>query len=166
MADILRTRKASGIFDIILVMVVVFGFIIFTVFGLRFATSFNNQYQNNSMIYNESKVIVQASVDRYVNLFDGAFIFLFVGMVLAAIISAFFMDTHPAFFIVSIILLVVLSFVAAIFGNVFEGFATGELNNEVNQFVYIPFFMSHFLQIMIGVMFLVMIASFAKYKIG
>jgi len=50
---------------------------------------------------------------------DASFLFLVIGLGLASAISAFFIKTHPLFFIVSFIAWVIMFSIAAIFSNVF-----------------------------------------------
>ncbi len=161
-------KKGSAIIDVLLLLVVIFGFAIATIFGLKIANEFNWQYQNSSVITeNQSKEVVQDSIDRYVPLMDGIFMFLFIGFAMAGLISAFFVDSHPAFFIISIILLCFIALLGAILGNAFEDLTDNtDLAAETNQFGFIPFVFDNILTIVIGVIFLMMIAAFAKFKLS
>jgi hypothetical protein len=57
---------------------------------------------------------------------DNMFIILAAGIFIAMIASAFFIDTHPIFFVVSLIIFIVFIMVSPIFSNASMGVATSE----------------------------------------
>jgi len=93
---------------------------------------------------------------------------LLVTLMLSVLISAYFIDTHPAFFIVAIVLLIAFG----IFFNVMEGtydmFVTGseDISTEANKFTIIPYVMQHFTTMMISFGILVAIVMYAKHQSG
>ena len=164
----LKKKRASAIIDVLLLFVAVFGFVMFTIVGFTFFDSFNNLYQNSTVIdIPQAKSTDQDAKDRYVNLFDGIFLFLFIGLILGAIAAAWYVDVAPMWFIVALSLLGVLAFLGALFGNIFSDFASSpQLNPSAVQFTFMSLIFNNFLTITIGIIFVVMIVGFAKYRIS
>lgn len=77
-------------------------------------------------------------------LFDQLFMVAAVGMCIFSVISAFFVDSHPVFFIFSVIGLMVVIFINTLLVNVFWEFATNPaLIAVANNFPYIIIFMKN-----------------------
>ena len=80
---------------------------------------------------------------------DGVFLVIIVVVYLAAIILAFQIDTHPVFFILSIIVFGVLVFITAVMANVFWEFASNAaITAYADDFTIITLVMNNFAQIM------------------
>lgn len=149
----------KGILDIAFIMVLAFilGFVfiltnnILTDLQTANANS-DNQPFNNTFFEKMSKAFEQ---------FNIMFIFLMVGAFVGSLIGAFFVRTHPIFFIASFISLVFLVMSSAILTNAFEEIITNpELSDSANEFDLIVTFMRNlptivtiFGFVLIGVMF-------------
>ena len=96
---------------------------------------------------------------------DGLFIFAFILFVIFVVVSVFLLDTHPVFFIVSVVMLLGV-FVAGMllsdsFGEVMQD---GEVAPYADAFPKITWIMSHLVELIIAIGFLTMVALFAKYR--
>ena len=76
--------------------------------------------------WNESADVIDEGVAA-MSLFDSGFVLLAVGLGLAEIKSAFLINTHQAFFVLSWIMLVLMIFISAILTNAFDKFATSTM---------------------------------------
>jgi len=65
--------------------------------------------------------------------FNYGFLFIFVGSMIATIITAFSIRTHPAFFIVSLIVFAIVIALSAILSNVFEEFIVSDLVSGITS---------------------------------
>jgi len=109
----------------------------------------NDNLQANDNIAATSKAILTKSVNNYVTLLDGIFLVVIVVLYLAAIILAFQIDTHPVFFILSIVVFGVLVFITAVMANVFWEFASNAaITTYADDFTIITLVMNNFAQIM------------------
>ena len=67
----------------------------------------------------------------------------------------------------SIVLLVAIFVVAGLFANVYDDIAAdSELSSTANQFPMTGWVMSHLLEMIIAIVFMIMIALFAKTRVG
>lgn len=103
--------------------IIVFSFIlgIVILIGWLLLSSFNTQFQTTPSVGSAAQSIVQTANDKYINLWDGLFGVLLIGMSLAAAISAYFVDTHPIVFALCLIILAVFIIASAAISNAYSG---------------------------------------------
>lgn len=158
-------RKGS-ILDMFLVIVIVFAMAFITILGYRLFDDINTQLQGSD-ISSQSKSMIQENKDSYAGVFDGLFLFAFIGLGIALFISAFFLNAHPVFYFFSLFILALVVFVAAIMGNTYESISSSSaLSNASSQFTFIPFVMNNFVSFIVGLGFLLLIGLYAKSRAG
>ena len=149
--------------DLLIIMIVLFTFALVIFLGYKILGSFNTEIQANSAITAEGKAGANYIYAKFNPVFDKLFLFLFVGMLIATLIGAWFIDVHPLFFIVSVIVLIFLLIGVVALSNIFiEMLANPELSMLSASFPIITFFMSNLLYISIASAILVMLALYAK----
>ena len=72
-------------------------------------------------------------VDTSISLFDTILVFLQIGLMIATIISFFYLDTHPVFFFFSLFLLIMALIVGAIFSNIWFELAQSQLSDTITS---------------------------------
>ena len=78
------------------------------------------------------------------SLFDYLFIFLIAGASISLLISAYYVNTNPVYFWVSVIMLLVLILVAVGINNAYDAMSTSDqLGSTMAEFPIIQFFMDH-----------------------
>lgn len=65
----------------------------------------------------EAETILTDTHTSFPSIFDGAIVFLLIGLWLTSLISAFFLDSHPIFFVVSIVILIPILIAMVILNN-------------------------------------------------
>ena len=94
-------------------------------------------------------------------------VFLVAGLLISMIVSAFFINSHPIFFVVSLILLIFVILVSGPITNAFMGFAQSDsLATEVDQLDVAVYVVGMIPYIAVIGGFLIMIALYAKPKGG
>jgi hypothetical protein len=162
---ILKNKKGSWV-DVFFICAIMFGIAIVILIGWKVMSDVNDEFQTK-LTHSEARTIMQDNTGRYVNLFDGIFLFVFFGSFIAVIIGSLFLDTHPAFFAISLILLVIICFVVAVFANAYSELEVNpELSSFASDFTYIPFIMEHFVQIVIFMVCAISIALYSKSRTG
>ena len=67
--------------------------------------------------------------------FDGLFVFMTFGMIMASIILAYYVDSHPIMFVVSFIVYIFVVMVSSIFSNIYQSFvSTSGLSTYAGSF--------------------------------
>jgi len=109
--------------DGIVAIASVFLFVITLLVVGKMFTSVEQSFVNSSMFDNETKEMVTTQEGNFYSIFDFVALFLLVGMLIAMIVSALFIRTHPIFFFVIVFVFVLTAFMGALFTNVFESVA-------------------------------------------
>lgn len=133
-------RKGS-ILDLPAIMAIILIFAISIIVGTMAVTEFRDSVENNTNVPDVSKDILDKGVNT-MELFDEAFILFSIGVAAAVIVGALAVNSHPAFFVFSLILNIVMALVGGIFTNVYDSFATSSaIAPYANQFPLILTFM-------------------------
>lgn len=91
--------------------------------------------------YGPAKQLVIETRNIY-NSMNFWFVFLFSGIIISTFISAYFIQSHPVFFVLNIMFLILMIFLAALITNIFNKFASNaELAPVINNFdIMVGFF--------------------------
>ena len=104
---------------------------------------------------------------RYPSVFDNAYIIILIALWIGAIVSAFQIDTYPIFMGLSVLALIIVLIVPPILGNAFEEtFADETASGLTDSFPAMFFIMTHILEISIFIGASVVIALYAKSRMG
>ena len=118
-------KKKGNILDIPILIVMLFGFAGTIIISFILLSSFNDKFQELT-VEPEVKTMVSDSVTSYTNVFDKIFIFVYVGLTIAICISAFFVETHPIFLGVFVILLIIYVLISGFLSDGFSMMMTSE----------------------------------------
>lgn len=111
----------------------------------------------------EQAAILGDYVDDYVTIWDMSYLIMFFGLIIAGIIFMFLTDATPLFYFFMWFASMVVLVVSAALGNAYGEFSLNpSIASFANQFVFIPFILSHYLEIMIVVTALYIIAFSTK----
>ena len=149
-----------GIFFIILVMVV-------GVIGYSFsviAPALESVYEDKGN--NQSAAMITTSQKNYNSVFDGVIVAMLLGSWMASIISAFFLDTHPVFFVVFMLFFIVTIGAMLLLNNAYYDivYSTDVLYTEA--FPMTAFIMNHFITFLIMMGSSIGVALYAKVRYG
>ena len=158
-------RKGQGsLFDIFIMAIFLMIMGIATIIVGKLIFAVNEQIQVDPELPSESKTGVSTIKDTYL-MMDTVVIFFWLSFFLSALITSWFIDTNPVFFILSIVALIII-FVAIIgLANLNEAVLTDdELITTTAQFPKITWIADHFLQFMVVQAFIIMISLYAKTR--
>jgi len=114
-------------------------------------------------ITGEPLEIIQDVEDKYVNITDGIFLFILIGLSIATLIGALMINTHPAFYFIMVGLLVFFAILNGIFGNAFAEIANSPtVVDHSDQFLIINFVMQNFPLVMLVISIVIVIVLFSK----
>ena len=118
-------------------------------------------------IQDSTKANISSLNDRFPSFMDGAFGLAFALFWVLTLSFSFMIDTHPIFFVVSIVLLLGMLFAAGMLSNAYEEFETDpEFSTASAEFPITSFVLSHLLVIMLAIGGSVALVLFAKSRIG
>lgn len=159
--------KGNAAIEVLTVIIVLTIFAIAGIFGYQVVDEMNTDIQDDSEASADTKAISGSIYERYPGLLDGMFLFVFIGFTLFVLASAFFIDTHPIFFIVAVVLLISALVVAIFVGNSYnEIMSDSTISTYANEFTFMHWIMTHILEISIAIGFFTIIILFAKLRGG
>lgn len=101
----------------------------------------------------------------FMELFDGALALLYIGLMLVALLSAFFVYSHPAFAILGILFMFILIPLSGALNNAFMQFmANTNISSAVTAFPLLLGIMSNLPTITLVLQFLVVIVIYMKNR--
>ena len=160
-----KWHSKGSVIDVILYAVIMFTLGIFIIFGYKLMSTINTEIQNNQDLSSTSKTISSDLNSKYVNLFDGIFITVFVFLALVIIVGAYFVYIHPVFYVPSLFIIVFIVLIAAVLTNVFNEITTSEdLATERASFTLMTFVMDDLMPYVLVLAFAVVIVSYAKWR--
>ncbi len=161
---IIQTRKRKGsVFDIPFIIVFMFIFATTIIVSFTLINGYNDVMQTTDIPYDVSNY-TQSGITA-VGTFDSGFVLLLGGLIISTILSAFFIQSHPAFFIVSLIALAIFIAIAVIFSNLYEEVETSaELSSSAANYPLISNIMSNLPIIVVAIGVGILIALYAKTR--
>jgi len=158
-------KKGNVSIEIAIVVAVLFTFAIAAIFVFDFFSDLVDDITNDAEISASSKAPVESLHGQYPSVFDTAFVIILGALWLGVIISAFQIDTHPIFFGISVLALLVVLSVPPILGNAFEEtFSDDTTTGLLDSFPKMDYVMSHILQFAIFIGGSVLVALYAKSR--
>lgn len=162
----------SVVLDTLTVVLVVFAlsFVVLTTYSgfmdaePDFRESLNDSSNPTS---NKSLEVLDLVKDDFPSLFDSVILMVFVGLWIFALVSAFFINTHPIFFGLSVILLIAVFVVAAVVGNAgVSMLEEDEYGGVISEFPITGWLINHLFLMILVVGFSVAIVMFGKGRGG
>lgn len=166
MGLISKSRKGNVILEswLLILVFVIFGII--TVFGYKTFTELNTELQADIDVSPEAKNITSNLHSRFPSVLDGGFVFMLGLMWILVVAASFRIDTHPMFFILSVILLLAMLFVAASLSNAYQELSEDpELQSSFDKFPMMNFIINNLVKVILVMGFSVLIVLFGKRKL-
>jgi hypothetical protein len=145
----------------LLIVLVIFGIGFFILAWIipQISTGLSQAGLNNSA---EGAAAISSLSDFGLNTIQMGFFWLFIGLCIAQLISAFYVDTHPIWLFLYIIVLALTVLLGLYLGNLYQTIITNPAFSGFSQ-GYISIVMSNIIKIVIGIGALSMIIIFSKW---
>ena len=153
--------------DAIMVLIVLFIVAVCAVVGQIIMSEVNTDVQDDTTINNQSKVLLQQQADDYPTLMDNMFIFVLILFWILVIIASFFIDSHPIFFILAIIVLAAVLFISAVVSNTYvELSEEAEFSTAAAHFTKTLWVFNHLVETILVIAASILIALYGKSRIS
>jgi len=160
-------KKGSIGLETLFLIVVVFAMALTVFMGKSLVDDLNADIQGDSDFSAEAKAVSLDVQTRYPLVMDGAVIFLYVMVWIAILISAYVIDTHPVFFIVSLIVIVITLIVALSISDGYTELMTdADFSTMPTSFPMIHFLLSNLFILTVLQAFSVAVVLYGKYRSG
>lgn len=162
---LLKQKRASGIFDSIVIVIFVLVMFFASVFSLFIFNNFNDEIQSSSSVDAQTKAVTQTYTDNWVNVADVGIMVWFAILWVGALVTSFFLFNHPIFYVVFILLSVFSFFALVPFSNVIsEMCATTELVTTCGYFPITTYFIDNIALVLVLFIASIGLTLYAKVK--
>lgn len=165
----LSSNKKGSVLDILMILI---GLLILSI-GLPIVYYAFNEIEPdmvtefNESGHNVSRDIIDERHSTFPGIWDAAIVFFFFALWASSLIGAFFLDTHPIFFIISVFMLIPILFAAIVLNNFYiETAAITDLLFIESSYPMSYYLMSNSFVIMIFVGCSILVALYAKVRNG
>jgi len=160
-------KKANAGVEVLTILVVGVIFAIASIFGAQLFDELNGDIQANDEFKNETKEMVATQQGLYSSTMDNIFLMSYVFLIIFVLISSFFLDSHPIFFFITLVLLIAVFISAILVGNAYHELVSDpSISAYANTMPYMSWVMRHIAENVIGIGFMVGIALFIKHKVS
>ena len=158
-------KKGNIILDTLTILVVILAFGIITVYSNQIFGDVNTDIQASDTMSNESKAQVQALYTRFPDVMDGLFVFMFILLWAVALLMSYLIDSHPVFFILSIVLLVFVIFIGGILANTYEDVISEDsISAYAAEFPMMNYIITHIIEFTVAIAFSIGVVLYGKYR--
>jgi hypothetical protein len=158
-------NKKGFVGDIIFVLVFIFITVVCIAVGYTIYNNWTDATEDMEMFNTSINENITASANVTLAGFDYLFIFIVVGLVILTIISTFTIQTHPIFFFISSLLLVIAVIFAGEFANIYDTIVgTTGFTGVEGAYPVVTYFMNNFPTMMLIFGAILLVILFAKEK--
>lgn len=158
-------KRGQTVFDTIMLLIILFILALAGIVGAMVFSNVNDEVQADSSISLEAKTAMTSINSGYSNWFDAAILAALIFFWALLLITSFLIDTHPVFFIVTVVLLLAVFVVSMFIANTYEELSTdSDLVSFSAQFPFTNFIFSNLLLIMIVMGLSTGVALYAKFS--
>ena len=128
---------------------------------------FNDNTDTIDVLSDHSKEILDEAEGRMPGIFDGGILVVLILFTIVMLISAWYVDTHPAIFIIAFILVIAIIIVAGVLSTAFTEFTeTPSMIAATNEFPITVFILGNLPLLIFVIGVALIIVLFAKFKYG
>jgi len=158
-------KKGASTADLLFLIIVLFALAVGSIFIYKIFDDTNDKIQTQDGLRPEVKSGIDEQVNKFPTIFDNIFLIIVVGLGIALFVCAFFLNSHPVFFIFAVILLILAVIIAAIIANTYEEVVSNStIASAESQFTIIPYVFNNFTMIIAGLGVLLLVGLFAKSR--
>jgi len=156
-------RSKRGSLEILFFVITVFLLALVTILGYTINSSIYDGLNESAVLDTEAMSIMKNSSDSYVSVTDTFFGIVFFGLIIFVIISGFYIRSHPIFFMIGVLSLILFSYFALILTGVYQEVTDAEeITSYAQAYNIIPFVMDNFLFFVVGIGAIMLIIIYGK----
>lgn len=122
-------NRKGQVFDIIPYLAFLLIFAMCSVIGLTVYRAYSDKVSDK---FDAEALDVVTTAGEVYTALDSAYLFVVAALIIGLIATAFFIQTHPAFFVINLVMLMIVIIVAAPLSDVFSKFQEGSASNSYN----------------------------------
>jgi len=161
----LLKRKKGSIQDVIYIMVVLLVVSITILIVYKVSDSIKTQLDASDKINDKAKGEFGQLNSMYSGVLDSSFMFLMVGLAIAAIALASMVRIHPIFFIFFLFIFVVIIVLCGVFSNLYQAIASADGFETLADDLVMTSYVMQFLPFIVGILgFIIAIIMYRNWS--
>lgn len=158
-------KGIAMVLEIIFVLIIFIVLAIVAIFGHSVYKELSDDIQSDEEMADIAKQSNTKLFSNYSSLLDNLFMFVFVFLVVFLLVGAYMLDEQPIFFVIGLIVFIFILIAAMSLANTFDDIASDSaMATSANQYVFIGWIMSHLLEVLISIGFLLIIVLYMKFR--
>lgn len=158
-----NSKKGNFLLDTMLVVVILIALGLVGVIAYQIMGDVNTELQQDDDLSDLSKERLQEVEDYMPPVLDGLYVFAFILLWVFLLVSSYFLNTHPIFFLVVVLVLSVVIFVGASLSNFYQDFiAEEDVAIAASSFPMSNFIISNIALVIVAIGFSVAFTLYAK----
>lgn len=158
--------RGQTVLDMMYVLIILVVLGLAAVFGAKIFGDLNTEIQADDDMDVHAKAAASTVNTNYAGWFDNAFVMVLVLLWVLLLVTSFMINSHPVFFVVTVILLLFVFVVGMVMSNTYQDVtADDDLSASAALFPKINFVMGNFLIILIVMGLTAGLALYAKNRI-
>lgn len=160
----IKNKKGNAVVETLVFFVLLFVIALSWLTISYIQSEINDDIQLDDTLRTENKQLNQDLTDRAPNVFDGLILFFLIIFWILVLVASYMIDTHPAFFIVSFLLLIFVFITVVFMANAFNEIFTQDLLGLSASFPLTFFIFNNLLVISIVMGLTVLFIMYAKLR--
>jgi hypothetical protein len=148
----MTSKKGSLPLELLVVIVVLFGFTIMAFLGKNIIDDLNTDIQSDADMSAQAKSTSSSMATRLPSIFDAGLALIFILLWIAVLILGFQIDVQPAYFVVALIFLIIVIGIAFLIDNAY----TEVIGDEIFSSMPTYFPMTNFIMDKLGIIIALM----------
>lgn len=166
-SNLIYNKKGNVLLESGFIIIVLVALVFISIGAYMAFEAIQDELSTDDDLATEALNISTELYDRYDTTLDGIFAWALGLLWIIVIILSFFIDSHPAFYIISIILLVGLLIAATYISNAYEEFENDDdFGQYVGNFPKMNYIMNNLLMVFLVIGGSIALALYAKSRIG
>lgn len=162
-----KHKKANIVLDMILALVIIMIFAFSIFFGYMLLDNVNTSFQADNDLSTEAKATISNYHTDYPNSFDAAFLMFIILLWVFFLVSTFFLDSNPIFFIIFLILIIFVLITSMVINNVwYDTITESDFSVYQTSFPIIMWYFDNILVIWIVISGSCLVTLFAKSRVN
>jgi len=161
----LRSKKGNAFSDSLLVLAILVVFGLLSMVGYTVLKDLNSEIQSSDDFNANTKANIGNLNSNYPSFMDYLFLTVLVLLLIATVVFSYLVDTYPVFFIVTIIVTIIVLFIAGILTNSYDELA-GETLLDTNAFPITNYVLSNLILVVVVFALAIGLALYGKNRIS
>jgi len=161
-----KHKKGNIILDMILALVIIMVFAFSIFFGYKLLDEVNTSFQADADMSTEAKATISNYHAVYPSNWDASFLMFIILLWVFFLVSTFFLDSHPIFFIIFLILIIFVLITSMVINNVwYDTITDDDFSIYQTNFPIIMWYFDNILAVWIVISCSCLVTLFAKSRL-